>query len=68
MKSTRHQELIRLLAASDWLTTDALAAELRVSKETIRRDLKQLQQQGRIVRHHGRARAIHPDHRDGGTE
>jgi len=66
MKSTRHQELIRLLAASDWLTTDALAAELNVSKETIRRDLKQLQQQGRIVRHHGRARAIHPDHRDGG--
>ena len=66
MKSTRHQDLIRLLAASDWLTTDALAADLNVSKETIRRDLKQLQQQGKIVRHHGRARAIHPDHRDGG--
>ena len=36
MKSSRHQDLIRLLAASDWLTTEALAAALGVSKETIR--------------------------------
>lgn len=66
MKSQRHQDLIRLLTDCDWLTTDALADRLEVSKETIRRDLKQLQQQGKIVRQHGRARAIHPDHRDSG--
>ncbi|MEG1209579.1 MAG: L-fucose operon activator [Leclercia sp.] len=66
MKNTRQQDLLRLLAACDWLTTDALAASLAVSKETIRRDLTQLQQQGKIVRQHGRARAIHPDHRDSG--
>lgn len=66
MKNSRQQEIIRQLVACDGLTTDALAASLTVSKETIRRDLKQLQQQGKIVRHHGRARAIDPDHRDGG--
>lgn len=66
MKNSRQQEILRQLAACDGMTTDALAASLTVSKETIRRDLKQLQQQGKIVRHHGRARAIDPDHRDGG--
>lgn len=66
MKNSRQQEILRQLAACDGMTTDALAASLTVSKETIRRDLKQLQQQGKIVRHHGRARAIDPEQRDGG--
>jgi len=66
MKMTRQQAIIGLLSASDWLTTDALAAALTMSKETIRRDLKQLQQQGKIVRQHGRARAIHPGRPDSG--
>lgn len=66
MKSNRQQKIIQLLSGCDGLTTDALAEQFAVSKETIRRDLKGLQQQGKIVRHHGRARAIHPDSRDGG--
>lgn len=66
MKSSRQQHIIQLLSSCDGLTTDALAEQFAVSKETIRRDLKGLQQQGKIVRHHGRARAIHPDSRDGG--
>jgi len=66
MKMSRQQAIVRLLAERDWLTTDALAAALGVSKETIRRDLNQLQQQGKIVRQHGRARAIHPDRPDSG--
>lgn len=66
MKSRRLQTIIQLLSDCDGLTTDALAEHFAVSKETIRRDLKGLQQQGKIVRHHGRARAIHPDSRDGG--
>lgn len=60
MKASRQQSIIQLLSDCDGLTTDALAEQLAVSKETIRRDLKGLQQQGKIVRHHGRARAIHP--------
>ncbi|MBL5885032.1 L-fucose operon activator [Lelliottia aquatilis] len=66
MKSSRLQNIIQLLSGCDGLTTDTLAEHFAVSKETIRRDLKGLQQQGKIVRHHGRARAIHPDSRDGG--
>ncbi|MBL5930708.1 L-fucose operon activator [Lelliottia amnigena] len=66
MKSSRQQKIIQLLSGCDGLTTDALAGKLAVSKETIRRDLKELQQQGKIVRHHGRARAIQADNRDGG--
>ncbi len=66
MKNSRQQAIIQRLATCDWLTTDVLADALAVSKETIRRDLKTLQEQGKIVRHHGRARAIHPDRQDGG--
>ena len=45
LKATRQQSLITLLSQSDWLTTEVLAEKLSVSKETIRRDLKSLQQQ-----------------------
>ncbi|MCE9993215.1 L-fucose operon activator [Enterobacter asburiae] len=60
MKTERQHKIVALLSDSGWLTTDALAAQLGVSKETIRRDLGFLQQQGKILRHHGRARLIHP--------
>lgn len=49
LKATRQQSLITLLSQSDWLTTDVLAEKLSVSKETIRRDLKSLQQQGEVA-------------------
>ena len=66
LKQTRQQSIVDLLSQRDWLTTDALAKTLSVSKETIRRDLNTLQQQGKILRQHGRARLIHPNSRDGG--
>lgn len=66
MKQTRQQHIVELLSGCDWLTTEALAQTLAVSKETIRRDLNGLQQQGKILRQHGRARLIQPDSRDGG--
>ena len=50
LKATRQQSLISLLSQSDWLTTEVLAEKLSVSKETIRRDLKSLQQQGKLLR------------------
>ncbi|MFP2239066.1 L-fucose operon activator [Pseudescherichia vulneris] len=61
MKVARHQRIVTLLAQSRSLTTDELAAALGVSKETVRRDLSALQQQGKIQRSHGRARAIRRD-------
>lgn len=64
MKVARHQHIITLLAQSHSLTTDQLAAALGVSKETVRRDLSELQHQGKIQRSHGRARAIRRDNQD----
>lgn len=66
MKSRRQQNLIQHLSRSKWLTTEALAEMLAVSKETVRRDLNDLQQQGKILRQHGRARLIHCDNPDNG--
>lgn len=48
------------------LTTEALSEQLKVSKETIRRDLNELQTQGKILRNHGRAKYIHRQNQDSG--
>lgn len=61
MKVARHQQLLTLLFQTHSLTTDELSAALSVSKETVRRDLSDLQQQGKIQRSHGRARVIRRD-------
>jgi Transcriptional regulators of sugar metabolism len=61
MKVARHQQIVTLLAQTHSLSTDELAAVLGVSKETIRRDLSQLQQQGKLQRSHGRAKMIRRD-------
>lgn len=66
MKSARQQTILALLARHDTLTTASLAEQLGISKETLRRDLTALQAQGKIVRHHGRARVIHTQNHDGG--
>ena len=66
MKSARQQTILALLAHHDTLTTASLAAQLGISKETLRRDLTALQAQGKIVRHHGRARVIHTRDHDAG--
>ncbi|SCC34712.1 transcriptional regulator, DeoR family [Kosakonia oryzendophytica] len=59
MKTARQQTIVQLLTRYDTLTTAALATQLNVSIETIRRDLNALQTQGKIVRRHGRARMLH---------
>ena len=61
MKVARHHQIITLLAQTQSRTTDELAAALSVSKETVRRDLSELQQKGKIQRSHGRARLIRRD-------
>ena len=43
-----------------------LSEQLKVSKETIRRDLNELQTQGKILRNHGRAKYIHRQNQDSG--
>jgi len=67
-KSARQTAILQILARHDALTTTHLAQLLAVSQETLRRDLTALQAQGKIVRHHGRARAIHADNVDAGLD
>lgn len=66
MKTVRQQGILDLLNQHQSLTTDMLAASLQVSKETIRRDLSELQTQGMLQRSHGRARLIRRENQDNG--
>ena len=51
----RHNRILSLLNERQRLTTDMFAAELGVSKETVRRDLIELEQHGKLSRVHGGA-------------
>ena len=66
MKEARQQTIIDLLIQHHSLTTDVLSTQLNVSKETIRRDLSELQAQGKVLRNHGRATYIHRENQDSG--
>ncbi|WP_044867017.1 L-fucose operon activator, partial [Enterobacter ludwigii] len=66
MKEARQQTIIDLLIQHHSLTTDVLSTQLNVSKETIRRDLSELQAQGKVLRNHGRAKYIHRENQDSG--
>ncbi|EQA6224982.1 L-fucose operon activator [Enterobacter ludwigii] len=66
MKEARQQTIIDLLIQHHSLTTDFLSTQLNVSKETIRRDLSELQAQGKVLRNHGRAKYIHRENQDSG--
>ncbi len=59
MKAARQQAIIDLLINHSSLTTEALSLQLNVSKETIRRDLSELQSRGKVLRNHGRVKIIH---------
>ncbi|HCD7255066.1 TPA: L-fucose operon activator [Citrobacter farmeri] len=66
MKATRQQTIVNLLSQHKSLTTEVLAVQLNVSKETIRRDLSELQVQGKVLRNHGRAKGIQRENPDSG--
>ncbi|MFA9595711.1 L-fucose operon activator [Citrobacter telavivensis] len=66
MKAARQQAIVELLSQYKSLTTETLAVQLSVSKETIRRDLSELQIQGKILRNHGRAKRILRENPDSG--
>ncbi|HCB1764825.1 MULTISPECIES: L-fucose operon activator [Citrobacter] len=66
MKAARQQAIVDLLTNHKNLTTETLALQLKVSKETIRRDLSELQAQGKVLRNHGRAKVIHRENQDSG--
>lgn len=49
----RHHRIISLLAVNDRISTDRLIDELKVSRETIRRDIVSLEAAGQLRRVHG---------------
>ena len=53
MLSKRHADILRILESEGSATISALAGELGVSLETVRRDLRPLTESGRLVRVHG---------------
>ena len=56
-RNKRHQRIVVLVRAAGEISVDDLAEKLEVSKETIRRDLSQLDQEGLVKKFHGGARA-----------
>ncbi|MGH8432817.1 MAG: DeoR family transcriptional regulator, partial [Solimonas sp.] len=55
----REQHILRLLSAAEArIETDRLAELLRVSRETIRRDLLRLEAMGKVRRVHGGVLAV----------
>lgn len=55
MKDTRHMSIVNLIEKEGKLSVNYLAKHLEVTKETIRRDLTELEKVGRISRIHGAA-------------
>jgi len=59
-RSQRQREIISRLRSGRTLSVTALAMDLAVSDETIRRELRALEDQGVIIREHGGARIAAP--------
>lgn len=66
MKTERQRAIVELLLQYQSQTTEELATKLNVSKETIRRDLSELQAGGKLLRNYGRAKSIRRDNQDSG--
>ena len=54
-QNERHQEILNLLNQQGFASTEALVDKFKVSPQTIRRDLNELADQNKIIRHHGGA-------------
>lgn len=59
-RSQRQREIMSRLRSGRTLSVTALAADFAVSDETIRRELRALEDQGAIIREHGGARMASP--------
>nr|WP_277626270.1 DeoR/GlpR family DNA-binding transcription regulator [Arsenicicoccus piscis] len=63
VKVERHEAVLVALRTQGMCSVPGLAATLAVSEATVRRDLAELEQQGRLQRVHGGATAVDPMHR-----
>ncbi|MBR0773829.1 DeoR/GlpR transcriptional regulator [Bradyrhizobium diazoefficiens] len=61
LREERHQRIRALLASLHLVTADRIAADLGVSRETVRRDTLELEARGELRRVHGGVVAIGPE-------
>lgn len=54
-KIQRHGEILSLVRRHQFMSVDELAAALDVTPQTIRRDIRELEEAGSLKRHHGGA-------------
>lgn len=54
-KIQRHGEILSLVRRHQFMSVDELAAALDVTPQTIRRDIRELEDAGSLKRHHGGA-------------
>ncbi|HFC6011973.1 TPA: DeoR family transcriptional regulator, partial [Neisseria meningitidis] len=52
-KIQRHGEILSLVRRHQFMSVDELAAALDVTPQTIRRDIRELEEVGSLKRHHG---------------
>jgi DeoR family fructose operon transcriptional repressor len=55
----RYEEIIQLTDRLGFVSTRQLAVQMDVSETTIRRDVEELDRQGRLIRIHGGAKSLH---------
>ncbi|MDK1494395.1 DeoR/GlpR family DNA-binding transcription regulator [Sinorhizobium sp. 7-81] len=61
LAASRHRQILDLLSARQELQVATLSSELQVSVETIRRDLRMLEETGKLKRVHGGAVLLRPN-------
>jgi DeoR family L-fucose operon activator len=66
MKQLRQRTILDIIANHHSLATHELATMLDVSIETVRRDIRDLHQQGKIIRQHGKITGLADDNSDNG--
>ncbi|QTF09117.1 DeoR family transcriptional regulator [Brenneria izadpanahii] len=66
MKQKRQRKILEIMSSHQSLATHELVAMLGVSIETIRRDIRDLHRQGKIIRQHGKIKYLADDQSDNG--
>lgn len=61
LQEKRHQRILALLAGCGHVSTERIAKDLGVSRETVRRDVVVLETTGQLLRVHGGVKLVGPD-------
>ncbi len=62
LKEERYDKILQILSEQQYVSAEKLAERLYVSLPTIRRDLAELQRRNQVVRSHGGAKKVQPEH------